>query len=605
MTMKRLLIACLCALTATALAQDLAFTNVKVFDGESMLEGEQTVLVQDGWIAAVGTDIEIPEGTETIDGAGATLMPGLIDSHVHTFYEQALQQNAVFGVTTVLDMFTDEGLATSMRQAQQDGGVTDRADMFSSGMLATAPGGHGTQFGVQVDTLTEAAEAEHWVDARIAAGADYIKVILETGEEMDFQVDTISDEILRAVIDASHVRGLIVVAHVQTLEAAKQAVAAGVDGLAHIFTDAVADEEFVAAAVDSGLFVIPTLTVFQSVGSEPIDESISGDPLLAPYLSSQDLQNLGMPFSGFEQLSLENGLESVRLLHEAGVPKGVFNLVNGDGEGVGTQLSVHPDVSMVSFTGSSRAGKLISKNAADTFKRVHLELGGKGANIIFADADEKAVKRGAAHCFNNTGQSCNAPTRMLVERSIYEKAVATAAEMAESTRVGSAHESGKHIGPLVSQTQFDKVQDLIQKGIDEGAKLVAGGLGRPEGLNRGYFVRPTVFADVSNDMTIAREEIFGPVLSIIPFESEDEAIAIANDTPYGLTNYVQSQDGAKRNRAARRLRAGMIEMNGTSRGRGSPFGGMKASGIGREGGIFGIEEFLEVKAVSGWDNDTD
>ena len=300
-----------------------------------------------------------------------------------------------------------------------------------------------------------------------------------------------------------------------------------------------------------------------------------------------------------------SGIVWAEILHEAGVPKGVFNLVNGDGEGVGTQLSVHPDVSMVSFTGSSRAGKLISKNAADTFKRVHLELGGKGANIIFADADEKAVKRGAAHCFNNTGQSCNAPTRMLVERSIYEKAVATAAEMAESTRVGSAHESGKHIGPLVSQTQFDKVQDLIQKGIDEGAKLVAGGLGRPEGLNRGYFVRPTVFADVSNDMTIAREEIFGPVLSIIPFESEDEAIAIANDTPYGLTNYVQSQDGAKRNRAARRLRAGMIEMNGTSRGRGSPFGGMKASGIGREGGIFGIEEFLEVKAVSGWDNDTD
>lgn len=300
-----------------------------------------------------------------------------------------------------------------------------------------------------------------------------------------------------------------------------------------------------------------------------------------------------------------SGIVWAEILHEAGVPKGVFNLVNGDGEGVGTQLSVHPDVSMVSFTGSSRAGKLISKNAADTFKRVHLELGGKGANIIFADADEKAVKRGAAHCFNNTGQSCNAPTRMLVERSIYEKAVATAAEMAESTRVGSAHESGKHIGPLVSQTQFDKVQDLIQKGIDEGAKLVAGGLGRPEGLNRGYFVRPTVFADVSNDMTIAREEIFGPVLSIIPFESEDEAIAIANDTPYGLTNYVQSQDGAKRNRAARRLRAGMVEMNGTSRGRGSPFGGMKASGIGREGGIFGIEEFLEVKAVSGWDNDAD
>ncbi|KPQ06063.1 MAG: aldehyde dehydrogenase (NAD+) [Rhodobacteraceae bacterium HLUCCA12] len=293
------------------------------------------------------------------------------------------------------------------------------------------------------------------------------------------------------------------------------------------------------------------------------------------------------------------------ILHEAGVPKGVFNLVNGDGPGVGTQLSGHPGVDMVSFTGSTRAGILISKNAADSLKRVHLELGGKGANIIFADADEKAVVRGARHCFNNTGQSCNAPTRMLVERSIYDRAVETAAEVANKTRVASAHESGNHMGPLVSQAQFDKVQGLIQQGIDEGARLVAGGLGRPDGLNRGYFVRPTVFADVNNDMTIAREEIFGPVLSIIPFENEDEALTIANDTPYGLTNYVQSQDGAKRNRAARKLRSGMVEMNGKSRGRGAPFGGMKASGIGREGGVWGIEDFLEVKAVSGWSNEAD
>ena len=296
-----------------------------------------------------------------------------------------------------------------------------------------------------------------------------------------------------------------------------------------------------------------------------------------------------------------SGIVWAEILDEAGVPKGVFNLLNGDGEGVGTQLSSHPDVDMVSFTGSGRAGKLISKNAADTFKRVHLELGGKGANIIFADADEKAVKRGAIHCFNNTGQSCNAPTRMLVDQSIYDTAVATAVEVAEKTRVASAHESGRHIGPLVSQAQFDKVQDMIQKGIDEGARLVAGGLGRPEGLNRGFFVRPTVFADVTHDMTIGREEIFGPVLSIIPFDSEENAIALANDTEYGLTNYVQSQNGAKRNRVARRLRSGMVEMNGKSRSGGSPFGGMKASGIGREGGTFGIEEFLEVKAVSGWD----
>ncbi len=295
-----------------------------------------------------------------------------------------------------------------------------------------------------------------------------------------------------------------------------------------------------------------------------------------------------------------SGLVWAEIMDEAGTPRGVFNLVNGDGAGVGTRLSCHPDVDMVSFTGSARAGILISKNAADTLKRVHLELGGKGANIVFADSDEKAVKRGAIHCFNNTGQSCNAPTRMLVERGIYDDAVEIARETAENTRVASAHEAGRHIGPLVSAAQFDKVQGLIQKGIDEGARLVAGGTGRPEGVNRGWFVRPTVFADVTNDMTIAQEEIFGPVLSIIPFEGEEEAIRIANDTAYGLTNYVQSQDGAKRNRVARRLRSGMVEMNGQGRGAGSPFGGMKASGNGREGGVWGIEDFCEVKAVSGW-----
>ncbi len=290
------------------------------------------------------------------------------------------------------------------------------------------------------------------------------------------------------------------------------------------------------------------------------------------------------------------------IVHEAGAPAGVFNLVNGDGAGVGTQLSRHPDVDMISFTGSTRAGTAISKNAADTLKRVHLELGGKGANIIFPDADEKAVKRGTIHCFNNSGQSCNAPTRMLVQRDIYDDAVQTAVSVAESTRVGPADKEGKHIGPVVSQAQFDKIQGLIQKGIDEGARLVAGGVGRPEGFNRGYYVRPTVFADVSNEMTIAREEIFGPVLSIIPFETEDEAVQIANDTPYGLLNYIQSSDGAKRNRVARRLRSGMVEMNGDALGAGSPFGGMKASGNGREGGVWGLGDFMEVKAVSGWDN---
>ncbi len=295
-----------------------------------------------------------------------------------------------------------------------------------------------------------------------------------------------------------------------------------------------------------------------------------------------------------------NALLFAEMVDEAGVPAGVFNLVNGDGAGVGTQLSGHPDIDMVSFTGSGRAGTAISKNAADTLKRVHLELGGKGANIVFADADEKAVKRGTLHCFNNTGQSCNAPSRMLVQREIYDAAVETADAVANATQVGLASDAGRHIGPAVSRAQFDKIQNLIQVGIDEGARLVAGGVGRPEGTNRGYFVRPTVFADVTNDMTIAREEIFGPVLSIIPFETEDEAIAIANETTYGLTNYVQSEDGAKRNRVARRLRSGMVEMNGQPRGAGSPFGGVKASGNGREGGVWGLEDFCEIKAVSGW-----
>ncbi len=288
------------------------------------------------------------------------------------------------------------------------------------------------------------------------------------------------------------------------------------------------------------------------------------------------------------------------ILHEAGVPPGVFNLVNGDGAGVGTRLSTHPDIEMISFTGSTRAGIAITKAAADTVKRVCLELGGKGANLIFADADDNAVRRGARHCFNNSGQSCNAPTRMLVERPIYDRAIDIAREVAETTRVAPARDSGNHIGPVVSAAQYDKIQRLIAKGIEEGARLVAGGLGRPEGLNRGYFVRPTVFADVVPGMTIEREEIFGPVLSIIPFDTEEEAVAIANDTIYGLTNYVQSQDGARCNRLARRLKSGMVEMNGMPRGAGAPFGGVKASGRAREGGHWGIEEFLDVKAISGW-----
>jgi aldehyde dehydrogenase (NAD+) len=287
--------------------------------------------------------------------------------------------------------------------------------------------------------------------------------------------------------------------------------------------------------------------------------------------------------------------------HDAGVPAGVFNLVNGDGAGVGSRLSAHPDVEMISFTGSTRAGRAISKAAAETMKRVTLELGGKGANLIFADADDRAVERGVRLMMDNSGQSCNAPSRMLVERSVYDRAVEVAADVASSIPVGPAMQAGPHIGPVVNKRQWDQIQGYIQKGIDEGARLVAGGPGLPEGFNRGFFVKPTVFADVVPGMTIEREEIFGPVLSIIPFETEAEALRIANDTPYGLTNYVQSQDGARRNRIARQLRSGMVQMNGKSRSAGSPFGGVKASGRAREGGHWGIEEFLEVKAISGWD----
>lgn len=288
------------------------------------------------------------------------------------------------------------------------------------------------------------------------------------------------------------------------------------------------------------------------------------------------------------------------IVHKAGLPAGVFNMVNGDGPGVGSILSSHPEIDVVSFTGSTRAGILISKSAADTVKTVSLELGGKSPNLVFDDTDiEAAVARGASFCFANTGQSCNAATRMLVERSAYDQAVEVARRTAETTVVDMPSKQGGHIGPLVSEAQFTKVQTLIQSGIDEGAKLVAGGVGRPEGLNRGWFVKPTVFADATPDMTIIREEIFGPVLAMMPFDTEDEAIAMANDTPYGLAAYIQTGDNERARRVARQLRAGMIQVNGSGRASGAPFGGYKQSGVGREGGLWGIEEFLEIKTISG------
>mgnify|MGYP001391849625 FL=1 len=287
------------------------------------------------------------------------------------------------------------------------------------------------------------------------------------------------------------------------------------------------------------------------------------------------------------------------MIEEAGFPKGVFNLVNGDGAGVGTWLTKHPDVAAISFTGSTRAGRLIMQSASEHVKPICLELGGKGANIIFADADEKAVGRGVRQCFLNSGQSCNAPTRMLVEESMYASAVEQAHEMANKTMVGLAHEEGRHIGPVASATQYEKVQSLISRGIAQGAKLVCGGEGRPDGFAKGYFVKPTVFADVTPEMDIFREEIVGPVLSIIPFKDQEHAIELANDTPYGLTNYVQTGDVDRARHLARKLKSGMVEVNGQLLSPASPFGGVGLSGVGREGGIWGLEEFLYSKAVSG------
>ena len=290
------------------------------------------------------------------------------------------------------------------------------------------------------------------------------------------------------------------------------------------------------------------------------------------------------------------------ILDTAGVPAGVFNLVNGDGPGVGTALSQHPDVDMMSFTGSTRAGVLVAQNAAPTVKRVAQELGGKSANIILDDADfETAVKDGAADVFDNTGQSCDAPSRMLVPRDRMDEAAALAAAVAEATIVGDPTDEKTEVGPLVSAVQWDKVQALIQQGIDEGATLAAGGTGRPEGLDKGYFAKPTVFADVSNDMTIAREEIFGPVLSIIPFEDDDDAVRIANDTLYGLSGYVSSGNLDRARNVAARMRTGMVHINGAHLDSMAPFGGYKQSGNGREWGAHGIEEFLEVKSVYGYE----
>ena len=301
------------------------------------------------------------------------------------------------------------------------------------------------------------------------------------------------------------------------------------------------------------------------------------------------------------ELAPLSALLFAQILHEAGLPAGVFNLVNGDGPTVGAAIAQHPDVAMVSFTGSTRAGVAVAMAAAPTVKRVTQELGGKSANIILDDADlAKAVKDGVQACFRNTGQSCNAPTRMLVPRSKMKEAESAAREEAQAIRVGDPKSKETMLGPLSSKAQFEKVQSFIQRGIDEGAKLVTGGVGRPDGNGKGYFVKPTVFADVRNDMAIAREEIFGPVLCIIPYEDEEDAVRIANDTPYGLAGFVTSGDLEHGRQVAKRIRSGNVHINNARVDFGGCFGGYKQSGNGREWGEAGLQEFLELKAVFGY-----
>ena len=288
------------------------------------------------------------------------------------------------------------------------------------------------------------------------------------------------------------------------------------------------------------------------------------------------------------------------IIHDAGYPPGVFNLVNGDGPTVGAELSRHQDVQMMSFTGSTRAGIAVTRDAAETVKRVTLELGGKSPNLVFADCDlEARVTASVQECMFNTGQSCDAPTRLLVERRCYAEALEIAKRAAEDIAPGDPAQEGDHIGPLFDRIQFDRVQRMIQIGIDEGATLLAGGPGKPDGFETGWFVKPTIFGDVSNGMRIAQEEIFGPVLVIIPFSDEDEAIRLANDTPYGLAAFVQTGSLNRAERVAARLRAGAVHVNGAGLNYGSPFGGYKQSGNGREGGIMGLEDYLETKTLHG------
>ena len=289
------------------------------------------------------------------------------------------------------------------------------------------------------------------------------------------------------------------------------------------------------------------------------------------------------------------------ILHEAGYPAGVFNLVNGEGAVVGSAMSQHQDIQMMSFTGSTRAGTSVAREAAETVKRVTLELGGKSPNIVFADCNlEDQIAYSVRECMSNTGQSCDAPTRLLVEQTCYDSVLQIAKSVAEDLKVGDPRDESTEIGPLFDKIQFERVQAMIEVGINEGCRVLTGGLGKPDGLDTGWFVKPTIFCDANNNMRVAREEIFGPVLVIIPFQSETEAIEIANDTPYGLASFLQTGDSERAKRVAKKLRAGSVHLNGAAIEYGTPFGGFKQSGNGREGGLIGLEDYLETKSLHGF-----
>jgi imidazolonepropionase-like amidohydrolase len=365
------MLACV-ALFAGALAQEATsstrvFENVQVFDGEALLPAT-TVVVQDGIITALGPDAAVPEGTEIVDGSGRTLLPGLIDAHVHVFTPAMLQQAAVFGVTTVLDMFTDEGFAAQMRAEQAAGPVTARADMLSAGTLATSPDGHGAQFGIDIDTLTAPDQAEQWVADRVAAGADYIKVVIESGEEMGFTQPTLDEDTVRAVIEAAHAQGLSVVTHVQTAEAAAMAVSAGTDGLAHMFSDEVPDQALIDAMVANDVFVIPTFSVFQSIGADDlVDTTIAQDERLSPFLSPADLQSLASPYHGFEDLSFQVALEGIELLRAAGVR--ILAGTDAPNPGTAFGASMHRELELLTQAGLTPSEALAAATSgnADTF----------------------------------------------------------------------------------------------------------------------------------------------------------------------------------------------------------------------------------------------